>query len=118
MNTEISFGFKLILKGSDNEPFFGPGVATLLRAIDQTGNVKEAVASMGLSYTKAWTMLRNTKKGIGTDAVLSSKGGVNGGKAELTEAGRELLMRYEEFESRSGMLLNDAFKGCFNEDQA
>ncbi len=113
MNNRISFGFKLMLSDADSA-FFGPGSAELLRKIDKTGNVKEAASEMGLSYTKAWTIIRNAKRGLGTDAVKSSKGGINGGSAMLTEEGRKLLECYERFERESKALLEESFRRCFD----
>lgn len=113
MNNKITFGIKIMLQ-DDEDIFFGPGVAELLRAIERTGNVKEAAATMKLSYTKAWTMLKNTKRGIGEDAVVSKKGGIGGGYAYLTDAGKELLERYEQFEAKAHAELEETFRSCFN----
>ncbi len=114
MNKEITFGIKLVLK-EDEDIFFGPGVAELLRAIEKTGNVKDAAATMKLSYTKAWTMLKNTKRGLGADAVISKKGGINGGFAYLTEEGKKLLSSYEKFEEEAKKALKTTFIECFKE---
>lgn len=115
MNNEITFGIKIMLKDKE-DVFFGPGVAELLRAIEKTGNVKDAAATMNLSYTKAWTMLKNTKRGLGTDVVISKKGGTNGGSAYLTEEGKKLLRSYERFEEEAKVELEETFRRCFDEE--
>ena len=114
MNKEITFGIKITLKDNENI-FFGPGVAELLRAIEKTGNVKDAAATMNLSYTKAWAMLRNAKKGMKADAVISRKGGINGGSAYLTDEGKKLLEKYERFEKEDKKELEATFIRCFEE---
>lgn len=108
MNKKITFDAKLMLK-DDEAVFFGPGVATLLEAIDKIGNVKDAAMSMDLSYTKAWAMLKNTKRGIGVDAVRRIKGGADGGSATLTDDGKRLLLHYRAFEEKANKLLKEVF---------
>ena len=84
---------QLLLKFTDenNLPFFGPGVAELFSLIDETGSVRHASEKMGLSYSKAWKMIRGTEKALGKEAVVRTQGGKGGGKAELTESGKALL---------------------------
>ena len=84
---------QLLLKFTDNDgnPFFGPGVAELFSLIDETGSVRHASEKMGLSYSKAWKMIRGTEKALGKEAVVRTQGGKGGGKAELTESGKALL---------------------------
>ena len=91
---------KLLLKLTDNDgnPFFGPGVAELLSLIDETGSVRHASEEMGLSYSKAWKMIRGTEKATGKEAVKRQQGGKGGGKAELTESGKKLLESFNAIE--------------------
>lgn len=112
MNKKMTFEAKLMLK-DEEDIFFGPGVANLLEAIDEMGNVKDAALSMGLSYTKAWTMLKNTKRGIGVDAVKRIKGGADGGSATLTEEGKNLLREYRAFEKKANKMLEAIFEKEF-----
>lgn len=114
MNTEKTFAYKLMLKSGD-EIFFGPGVADLLEAIDKEGNVKDASNQMGLSYTKAWKMLKNASQATGRDVIKSEKGGNGGGKAFLTDEGRELLNRYRAFEEMCKSAIESSFRRAFDE---
>lgn len=90
----------LLLKLTDDNgtPFFGPGVAELFALIDETGSVRHASEKMGLSYSKAWKMIRGTEKATGKEAVVRTQGGKGGGKAELTESGRKLLKSFTALE--------------------
>lgn len=112
MNTEITFENKLMLR-DDNGVFFGPGSAELLEAIDKTGSVRSAASTMGLSYTKAWTIIRNAQKGIGEELVLSVKGGAGGGNARLTDEGKKLLKGYKSFSKKAQTALEKAFIRSF-----
>lgn len=85
---------KIILKENDNS-FFGPGVASLLKGIKETGSVKESAASMSLSYSKAWKIIKNAEIYTKKELVKRLKGGASGGSASLTVDGEILLEKYE-----------------------
>ncbi len=98
---------KLLLKLTDNDgnPFFGPGVAELLSLIDETGSVRHASEEMGLSYSKAWKMIRGVEKATGKEAVSRRQGGKGGGMAQLTESGKHLLKSFRALENDVGNYL-------------
>lgn len=81
--------------------FFGPGVRNLFLNIEEEHSVKGASEKMGLSYSKAWKMIRNVEKALGEPAVRRIHGGTDGGSAQLTEAGKILLEKYIRVERRS-----------------
>lgn len=81
------------------KPYFGPGVVTLLREIHSLGAVREASEKTGISYSKAWTMIHTAEKELGRELVLRQPGGKNGGTAEISEAGWELIKKYEKLEA-------------------
>ena len=87
---------KTVLEAS-GERFLGPGVVELLLAVDETGSVKHACASMGLSYTKGWRLIRTLEAALGMACVVRQKGGVGGGRASLTDDCRTLLARFATF---------------------
>lgn len=78
--------------------FFGPGMVTLLRQIDETGSVMEACSVSRISYSKAWKMLRTAEETLGMCLVERQAGGKSGGSARLTERARALIAFYEELE--------------------
>lgn len=80
------------------KPYFGPGMVTLLRQIDALGAVREASEKSGISYSKVWNMIRTAEEETGLALVRRQPGGKTGGKAEVTEAGRDLIRKYEELE--------------------
>ena len=45
---------------------------------------------------------------------MSKKGGIGGGYAYLTDAGKELLERYEQFEAKAQAELEETFRSCFD----
>ena len=76
---------------------FGPGVAELLRRVDEHGSLRAAAKSMEMAYSKAWNILKNAENGLNVQLVISSTGGRNGGGASLTDKARKLLSAYEHY---------------------
>lgn len=72
----------------------GPGKADLLRALVETGSIRAAAGRLGLSYMRAWTLIRLMNDCFGAPLVVSVRGGKEGGGARVTELGRTLLRCY------------------------
>jgi molybdate transport system regulatory protein len=77
------------------EKFFGPGVATLLHLIEKEGSIQSACATMEMSYSKAWKILKRAEKELGFPLLISRNGGAKGGQSMLTEAAEDFLKRYD-----------------------
>ena len=87
--------FKLWLE-TDEGYVFGPGVFSLLKKIDETGTLKEAAQSLGMSYRYAWGLIRRAEETLGEPLISASKGGrLGGGRTEDTELGRHLIDDFE-----------------------
>ena len=89
--------FRLAVRLFKGEKAFGPGIATLLRAVEQTGSLQKAAEAMEMAYSKAWKMIRETERLWGVQLTYRDIGGKNGGGSVLTPEGRFLLERYESF---------------------
>ena len=76
----------------------GPGKATLLEAILETGSISAAGRRLGMSYRKAWQLVEETTRVLGEAVVTASIGGSGGGGASLTPAGEKLVEDYRAFE--------------------
>lgn len=77
-------------------PFFGREMYELLRHIESEGNVREACEKVGISYSKAWSLIRECEGKFGSAIVERQQGGAFGGAAQVTERGRLLLKAYRE----------------------
>lgn len=84
------------LRFTNTEPFFGPGIASLFREIESTGNVRSACEKCGFSYSKGWKIIRRCEKEFGYEIVDRVAGGQSGGAAKVTEKGLALLAAYDE----------------------
>lgn len=77
---------------------FGPGKATLLGFIAATGSIRTAAAELGMSYARAWSLVREMNLLFRAPLVSVARGGGTGGGATLTPTGEEVLMRYRRME--------------------
>jgi molybdate transport system regulatory protein len=78
---------------------FGPGKAELLEHIAKTGSITQAAKAMGMSYMRAWSLVKSLERGFAEPLVLKLRGGHTRGGAELSQTGREVLRLYRELES-------------------
>jgi len=79
----------------------GPGKVELLAAIQQTGSINEAAKHMGMSYMRAWTLIKTMERCFKEPLVSALRGGTAGGGAQLTETGRQALALYQQMQNES-----------------
>ncbi|HEX8373758.1 MAG TPA: LysR family transcriptional regulator [Geminicoccaceae bacterium] len=85
----------------DSGARIGPGKASLLESVRDTGSISAAARGMGMSYKRAWLLLDSVNQAFGTPAVTGTPGGRRGGGARLTAFGTELLDRYRRLEAQA-----------------
>ena len=76
----------------------GPGKVDLLRLVGETGSIREAAERMGMSYMRAWTLIKTMNACFKEPLVEAVRGGSKHGGAKLTETGRNALKLYHEME--------------------
>jgi molybdate transport system regulatory protein len=79
----------------------GPGKAELLEAIRLEGSIAAAAESMGMSYMRAWMLIRTMNSCFKAPLVQTKRGGAERGTAVLTETGRSVLALYRRVEMQS-----------------
>ena len=82
MKKQLSLQPIFRLKGENKA--FGPGAASLLEGIERFGSLRKSAADMSMSYSKAWTMIKNCERELEISLLNKKIGGKNGGGAELT----------------------------------
>lgn len=78
---------------------FGPGKAELLEHLDRTGSIAQAAKAMGMSYMRAWTLVKGMEHSFTEPLVRRVRGGNSRGGAEVTPTGRKAVRLYRELEA-------------------
>lgn len=76
---------------------FGPGVAELLRRVQEHHSLRSAAISMEMAYSKAWTVIKNSEAELGFKLLISVTGGKHGGGASLSPEAEKLLAAYDGY---------------------
>lgn len=79
------------------EKCFGPGIAALLTHVRELRSLRAAAMTMGMAYSKAWTIVKTSEENLGFKLLQSTTGGKNGGGAILTAEAEKLLLAYEAY---------------------
>ena len=110
----IDAGHRIFLH-ERGEPLFGPGVCDLLVRVDETGSLHQAAKSMGMSYSKAWRVMREAERHLGVDLLQRQAGGPDGGGSVLTEDGRQLMLRFRAFADEADAELDRLYRKHFGD---
>lgn len=85
---------------------FGRGIANLCLGVRETGSLNAAAKGMGMAYSKAWRIIKETEAALGVQ--LLDRDGAHG--STLTEAGDTILDAYVELDARMGEMAEKALK--------
>ena len=99
------------------KPFFDSKIAMLLMLIDETKSVRAAGQRMQLSYSSCWNIIRTLESQLNYSLIQRSQGGAGGSQSDLTDRGRLLLQRYQDYEktikTQAGILYEQYFGGLW-----
>lgn len=96
---------------------FGPGVAELLDGVRRHGSLQGAAREMAMSYSKAWTIMRNAEAIWGFPLIRRYVGGKDGGRSVLTRQAEIILARYEQMNEALHAMADRQFQQWFNDDE-
>ncbi len=88
----------------------GPGKVRLLEGIAQSGSLSAAARAMGMSYRRAWLLVRDTNEAFEQPVAELAVGGREGGGAQLTAFGQRLVADYRRFEEKVQQLAAEQFR--------
>lgn len=69
------------------EKCFGPGVAQLLRHVQEFHSLRSAAKAMNMAYSKAWTIVKSSERILGVQLLHTSGGGKERRRSALTGGG-------------------------------
>jgi molybdate transport repressor ModE-like protein len=102
--TGWSVGFRVWVKRSGHT-VLGPGRVELLEEIDRLHSIRAAAAHLGMSYRRAWTMVRSMNNAAGEPLVMVATGGRGGGGANLTPFGRSAITRFQSLSKQLALVI-------------
>jgi molybdate transport repressor ModE-like protein len=100
---------------SKEKGFYGPGAHHLLQLTEELGSLSNACQHMGMSYTKGRKIISTMEEQMGTPVLETQQGGKTGGGSRLTEAAKQMMVRYSAFQDEADAALQKIFKKHFSE---
>ena len=91
---------------SESGSVFGRGIANLCLGVREAGSLNAAAKGMGMAYSKAWRIIRETEAALGIQ--LLNRDGAHG--STLTEEGDALLDAYISIDAQLQKDAEKAFK--------
>ena len=80
---------------TESNSVFGRGIAKLCLGVRETGSLNAAAKSMGMAYSKAWRIIKDTEAALGVQLLY--RNGAHG--SQLTEDCERILAVYQEIET-------------------
>ena len=94
---------------------FDENTASFLMAVEAQGSMLSACQSEGISYSKAWKMIKLAEEQLGITFLERQTGGSRGGSSTLTEEGRQFIMRYRLLTEKIQKAAEGIFAEVFGE---
>ncbi len=92
----IFLGYDVWLTNRETGGRLDDRLVKLLSGIRETGTIRSAAETLGLSYRKAWGDIRKAERFIGFPLVEKVRGGKDGGLSRLTTDGNELVEAFTQ----------------------
>ena len=90
----------------DGNSFLDLTKTELLYEIIQLGSLSGAAKKLKISYQHAWTMIDEMNHIAPKPLVIKQRGGVNGGGAEISSYGMQILDEYKLIEAQVKKLIS------------
>ncbi len=85
----------------------------MLKGIEKTGSLRQTAAEQGMSYRKAWMVLKTVEKRLGFRLLDRKIGGASGGGSTVTPSGKTFISKYERFRADANKLVEQAYRKHF-----
>ena len=104
----VNLKVKLYLENEQGK-FMGIGVLWLLQKVKSCCSLRAAASELGISYSKAFRMVKNLESSLGAAVLERRHGGVDRSGASLTPFGEAFIELYDSFQRRCKELLDEPF---------
>lgn len=106
----LRLNYKIWLETEEQVGVLGDKKCELLRAIDETGSLNDAMKKLGLTYRKTWDNLRRIENELGFALIKPTRGGVEGGNTVLTLEGKIVIAAFEKFHAEYDSIIQNGFE--------
>ena len=93
-----------------NSFLMGPNYFRFLRAVDETGTIRQAGQAVGWSYRTCLNRIRRMENILGRRVLETARGGSAGGGAKLSPEGRRLVAIFERWQGDMANYSQRAFR--------
>ena len=93
-----------------NSFLMGPNYFRFLRAVDETGTIRQAGQAVGWSYRTCLNRIRRMEDILGRRVLETARGGSAGGGAKLSPEGRRLVAIFERWQGDMANYSQRAFR--------
>jgi molybdate transport system regulatory protein len=107
----VKISYKVWL--DNNGKAFGNGPYELLTRVKKTKSLHQAAKQMGMSYSKAWRLIRSLEERLGFILLERKTGGQSGGGSQITPMAKDLMEHYEQFQKDVKVNLERIYKQHF-----
>jgi molybdate transport system regulatory protein len=106
----LRLNYKIWIETDGNIGVLGDKKCELLRAIDETGSLNDAMKKLGLTYRKTWDNLRKIEHELGFPLIIPTRGGAEGGSTVLTLEAKIIIKAFEKFHQEYDSIIQNGFE--------
>ncbi len=99
MNKNTSNFIKIKLQVGNNFNI-GPGKIALLEAIVTSGSISSAAKNIGMSYRKAWKLIKEINDASYSKIIVTNTGGKGIGGTKISSEGKKFIKAFRNIENR------------------
>jgi molybdate transport system regulatory protein len=111
----LRLNYKIWLETTGQVGILGDKKCELLKAIDETGSLNDAMKKLGLTYRKTWDNLKRIEQELGFPLIIPTRGGAEGGSTVLTVEARIIIAAFEKFHSQYDAIIQQGFETILSE---
>ena len=105
-NLKPTIRLSIMNPDAESGSLFGRGIASLCLGVRETGSLNAAAKGMGMAYSKAWRIIKDTEETLGVQLLL--RDGAHG--STLTEDGNRVLDAFLAIEEHLSAEADRLFK--------
>jgi molybdate transport system regulatory protein len=112
-NIFLDYNIFLMHKESGNK-IINNELFQILSSINSDNSIAKVAENKGMSYRKAWGLIKEAEKELNFCIVERQRGGLNGGTSKLSPEGEKLINAYNQLQAEFCDSINNVTKKFFN----